>query len=157
MARTSLVVSQVEKNIIKMGGVADTFAIVGFSILDNAQEPNSGFMFIRLKPFADRTTAQTQIDAMIKQVFGMGSHIRSANVLAFNLPPIIGLGTAGGFEYQLDALEGQDPAELSSVVGGMLAAAHGDHRLGQVFQHVHRQQPVAVPRYRPGKGPRRSA
>ena len=52
---------------------------------------------------------------MIGQVFGLGGRIRSANVLAFNLPPIIGLGTAGGFEYQLDALEGQDPAELNSV------------------------------------------
>ncbi len=118
---------------MKMAGVADTFAIVGFSILDSAQEPNSGFMFIRLKPFASRTTAQTQVTAMIGQVFGMGAQIRSANVLAFNLPPIIGLGTAGGFEYQLDALEGQDPSELNSTLNGLLTAARADHRLGQVF------------------------
>ncbi len=133
VARTSAVVRQVETNIGKMAGVADTFAIIGFSILDNAQEPNSGFMFIRLKPFASRTTAQTQITSMIGQVFGMAAGIRSANVLAFNLPPIIGLGTAGGFEYQLDALEGQDPAELNSTLSGLLSAVHADHRLGQVF------------------------
>ena len=35
--------------------------------------------------------------------------IRTASVIAFNLPPIIGLSTTGGFEYQLEALEGQDP------------------------------------------------
>jgi len=133
VARTSSVVSQVEKKIIKMPGVADTFAIVGFSILDNAQESNSGFMFIRLKPFADRTTAQTRINTMIGQVFGMGAGIRSANVLAFNLPPIIGLGTAGGFEYQLDALQGQDPNELNSVLNGLVGAAHSDRHLGPVF------------------------
>ena len=133
VARTSAVVAQVEGRIIKMAGVADTFAIVGFSILDNAQEPNSGFMFIRLKPFSNRTTAQTQITAMIGQVFGIGAGIRSANVLAFNLPPIIGLGTAGGFEYQLDALEGQDPSELNSTLNGLLGAVHADHRLGQTF------------------------
>ncbi len=133
VARTSRVVSQVEKNVIKMAGVQDTFAIVGFSILDNAQEPNSGFMFVRLKPFADRTTTQTQITAMIGQVFGMGAGIRSANVIAFNLPPIIGLGTAGGFEYQLDALQGQDPSELNSTLNGLLAAARSDHRLGPTF------------------------
>ncbi len=133
VARTSQVVSQVEKSVIAMPGVADTFAIVGFSILDSAQEPNSGFMFVRLKPFGDRTTAQTQITAMISQVFGMGANIRSANVLAFNLPPIIGLGTAGGFEYQLDALEGQDPNDLNAALNGLLDAAHGDHRLGKVF------------------------
>ncbi len=63
----------------------------------------------------------------------MGAGIRSANVLAFNLPPIIGLGTAGGFEYQLDALEGQDPSELNSTLNGLLSATHADHRLGRVF------------------------
>jgi len=141
VARTSSVVSQVEKNIIKMPGVADTFAIVGFSILDNAQESNSGFMFIRLKPFADRTTTQTQINAMIGQVFGMGAGIRSANVLAFNLPPIIGLGTAGGFEYQLDALQGQDPNELNSALNGLVGAAHADRHLGPVFSSYSASNP----------------
>ena len=133
VARTSRVVAEVEKNVIKMEGVADTFVIVGFSILDSAQEPNAGFMFVRLKPFSDRTTAQTQITAMIGRIFGMGSQIRSANVLAFNLPPIIGLGTAGGFEYQLDALEGQDPSELNSTLNGLLGAARGDGHIGQIF------------------------
>ncbi len=133
LARTSEVVSQVERNVIRMAGVQDTFAIVGFSILDNAQESNNGFMFVRLKSFADRTTAKTQVAAMIRQVFGMGAHIRSANVIAVNLPPIIGLGTVGGFEYQLDALEGQDPSAINSTLNGLLAAARGDHRLGQVF------------------------
>ena len=32
-------------------------------------------------------------------------------MLPFNLPPIIGLSTSGGFEYQLEALEGQNPAD----------------------------------------------
>ena len=74
VARTSQVMAQVEKNAIKRWqGVADTFAIVGFSILDSAQESNSGFMFVRLKPFADRRSAQTQVAHMIGAVFGMGN------------------------------------------------------------------------------------
>ena len=35
--------------------------------------------------------------------------IRTANIVAFNLPPIIGLSTSGGFEYQLEALGGPGP------------------------------------------------
>jgi hydrophobe/amphiphile efflux-1 (HAE1) family protein len=133
VARSSQVVAEVEKNVKKMPGVANTFAIVGFSILDSAQEPNAGFMFVRLKPFADRTTAMTQIDALIGRVFGMGASIRSANVIAFNLPPIIGLGTAGGFEYQLDALQGQDSSDLFSTMNGLIGAAHADPRIGRIF------------------------
>ena len=48
---------------------------------------------------------------MIGQIFGAAQQIRSANVFPFNLPPIIGLSTSGGFEYQLENLEGRDPTK----------------------------------------------
>ncbi len=54
-------------------------------------------------------------------------------MLPFNLPPIIGLSTSGGFEYQLEALEGQEPAALGSVMSGLIAAANRDPRLTRVF------------------------
>jgi hydrophobe/amphiphile efflux-1 (HAE1) family protein len=133
VSRTSRVVGQVETAVAKMPGVADTFAIVGFSILDSSQEPNNGFMFVRLKPFADRKTVATQVDTLIRNVFALGSQIRSANVLAFNLPPIIGLSTTGGFQYQLEALEGQDPASLFSTMNGLMAAARQTPQIGQIF------------------------
>ena len=43
-------------------------------------------------------------------------------MVAFNLPPIIGLGTGGGFEYQLQDLAGRDPAELGSAMLGLIVA-----------------------------------
>jgi multidrug efflux pump subunit AcrB len=49
------------------------------------------------------------------------------------LPPIIGLSTSGGFEYQLEALEGQDPVRLGAVMQGLVAAANQDPRLARVF------------------------
>ena len=133
VARTSAVVGQMEKEVLKMPGIADTFAIVGFSILDSSQESNSGFMFARLKPFADRSSAETGVNALIKRVFGVGAGIRSASVVAINLPPIIGLATTGGFEYQMDALEGQDPSSINSTMGGLIAAAHQNRDIGQIF------------------------
>jgi hydrophobe/amphiphile efflux-1 (HAE1) family protein len=133
VARTSGVVARLEKTVLKMPGVADTFAIIGFSILDSAQEPNNGFMFVRLKPFADRTTAQTQVTALIGRVFGVGAQLRSANVIAINLPPIIGLATTGGFEYQMDALQGQDPADIASTMNGLIDNARRNPHLGQIF------------------------
>jgi multidrug efflux pump subunit AcrB len=66
-------------------------------------------------------------------MFGMSQQILSASVFPFNLPPIIGLSTGGGFEYQLDALEGQDPQDMASVLGSVLIAANSDHRLSRVF------------------------
>ena len=90
-------------------------------------------MVARLKPFADRKAAADSAQALIRRIFGGGAQIRQANVLPFNLPPIIGLSTSGGFEYQLEALEGQDPAAIGSVTSGLIAAANRDPRLTRVF------------------------
>jgi isopentenyl diphosphate isomerase/L-lactate dehydrogenase-like FMN-dependent dehydrogenase len=43
-----------------------------------------------------------------------------------NLPPIICLSTSGGFEHQLEALEGQPPTQLGSVMQGLIGAANQD-------------------------------
>jgi multidrug efflux pump len=53
--------------------------------------------------------------------------------VAFNFPAIIGLSTGGGFEYVLEALEGQEPASINSVMGGVIAAANADASLARVF------------------------
>ena len=133
VARTSEVTKQVEALLKKESAVDHVLSIIGFSLLDGASEPNSAFMVARMKPFADRRAATDSVQAAIRQTFGAGSQIRQANVLPFNLPPIIGLSTSGGFEYQLDALEGQDPAALGSVTSGLISAANRDPRLTRVF------------------------
>ena len=88
---------------------------------------------LRLKPFADRTAAADKVQAVIGRMFGQLQQIRSANVFPFNLPPIIGLSTSGGFEYQLQNLQGADPAAMGSVMNGLLAAANADPAMTRVF------------------------
>src|SRR6266850_3323008 len=133
VARTGEVTKQVEALLKQMPAVEHTLSIIGFSLLDGASEPNNAFMVARLKPFADRKAAADSVQALIGRTFALGSQIRQANVLPFNLPPIIGLSTSGGFEYQLEALEGQNPATMGSVTSGLIAAANQDPRLAQVF------------------------
>ncbi|WP_454617813.1 efflux RND transporter permease subunit [Bradyrhizobium cenepequi] len=133
VARTSQVTKQVEALLKNMPQVEHVLSIIGFSLLDGASEPNSAFMVARMKPFADRQAAADSVQATIRRMFGEGAQIRQANILPFNLPPIIGLSTSGGFEYQLDALEGQDPAALGSTMTGLINAANRDPRLARVF------------------------
>jgi hydrophobe/amphiphile efflux-1 (HAE1) family protein len=133
VARTSEVTKQVEDLLKQIPAVEHTLSIIGFSLLDGASEPNNAFMVARLKPFADRKAAADSVHTLIGRTFALGSQIRQANVLPFNLPPIIGLSTSGGFEYQLEALEGQDPATMGSVASGLIDAANRDPRLARVF------------------------
>jgi hydrophobe/amphiphile efflux-1 (HAE1) family protein len=131
--RTKATVKQVEKLLLGMPQVADTFAVIGFSLLDGGNESNNAFMVVKLKPFADRTAVSDSAQALIRQVFVQGQQIRSASVIAFNLPPIIGLSTSGGFEYQMEALEGQDPVQNASVMQGLIAAGNKSPLLTRVF------------------------
>jgi hydrophobe/amphiphile efflux-1 (HAE1) family protein len=133
VSRTSETVRQVEAVLKAMPGVQDTFAVVGFSLLDQANESNAGFLLAKLKPFEDRRDAAASAQALIRKMFADGQQIRTASIVPFNLPPIIGLSTSGGFEYQLEALEGQDPVKLGSVMQGVIAAANQDKRLARVF------------------------
>ena len=133
VSRTSETVKGLEEMLLKLPQIAHTFSVVGYSFLDTVSEPNAGFMVVALKPFADRTAVADSVQAMIGGVFGAARQIRTANVIAFNLPPIIGLSTSGGFEYDLEALQGQDPTVMGGVAQGLIGAANGNKQLSRVF------------------------
>ena len=59
--------------------------------------------------------------------------IGGGTVLPLAPPPIIGLGTGGGFTYVLEDLRGGDPQALAQVVRGLTVAANQDPRLSRVF------------------------
>ena len=59
--------------------------------------------------------------------------IEGAIAFPFNLPPILGLGSTGGFQYALEALQGQSPTDVAGVMNAMLVAANQQPELAGVF------------------------
>jgi hydrophobe/amphiphile efflux-1 (HAE1) family protein len=141
LQRTSNAVRSVEKLLGDMPQVQDVFTILGYSLLDSAAESNAAFVVAKLKPFGDRRGATDSAQALIGKIFAEGTQIRTAMVLPFNLPPIIGLSTSGGFEYQLEALEGQDPVVIGRTLQGLVASANQDKRLARVFSTYTTENP----------------
>ena len=133
VTRTRQVVERVEAVARSIPQIQNVLSIVGFSLLDAGNQSNAGFMVMRMKPFADRPATADKVQALIGRMFGGVQAIQSAVIFPFNLPPIIGLSTGGGFEYQLQNLEGREPAEMGGVLNGLLAAANQDPRLNRVF------------------------
>ena len=133
VTRTREVVRRVEDVAKSIPQIQNVLSIVGFSLLDGGNQSNAAFMVLRMKPFADRKEAGDKVQALIGRMFGGVQQIRSATIFPFNLPPIIGLSTGGGFEYQLQNLEGREPAEMGGVLNGLLAAANQDPKLNRVF------------------------
>jgi hydrophobe/amphiphile efflux-1 (HAE1) family protein len=133
VSRTSDAVQGIEALLKSIPQVENVFSVTGFSIIDGVNEPNTALVVPTLKPFADRAGAANSAQALIARMFGQGQQIRTATIIPFNLPPIIGLSTTGGFEYELEALEGQEPAAMNSVMQGLIANANGDPQLARVF------------------------
>ncbi|MFZ1429385.1 MAG: multidrug efflux RND transporter permease subunit [Geminicoccaceae bacterium] len=131
--RTAVVVERIEGILKDIPGVADISSVVGYSTLDALSKSNSAYFIVLLKPFAERTGEGEDVNSIIAKVRAQGAAIREANIVPFNVPPIIGLGTGGGFEYQLLDQRGGDPADLAAVARGLIFAANQDPKLRAVF------------------------
>ncbi len=131
--RTLGVAERVEAMLLETEGIADVSTVVGYSFIDGLAKSNSGFFIVVLKPFEERKTAGSSVQRIIPRLRQQFAAIREANVIPFNLPPIIGLGTGSGFEYQLLDLRGGEAAELAAVARGMIFAANQSSVLRAVF------------------------
>jgi hydrophobe/amphiphile efflux-1 (HAE1) family protein len=86
-----------------------------------------------LKPWDQRTRPDQQLEGIIGQAMGRLSTISSANSFAFAPPPIFGLGTTGGIDFRLQALEDQPPHEIAAATMGLVIAANQNPALMRVF------------------------
>ena len=80
-----------------------------------------------------RTDPAQSAQAIIARLRPQMAAIQGAIAFPFNLPPILGLGSTGGFQYVLEALQGQSPTDVAAVLGGLLVAANGQPELAGVF------------------------
>jgi multidrug efflux pump len=140
--RTEAVANQLTAQIEKLPQVAHVITVIGFSILDGASESNSAFFVVRLKSFADRPGAANGADAVIAKVNQIGLQMRDATVHAFNLPPIIGLSTNGGFQYELENTDGASQQRMQSVLNALIVAANQDKRLSNVYTTYNSDNPT---------------
>ncbi|MGH7090839.1 MAG: efflux RND transporter permease subunit, partial [Stellaceae bacterium] len=131
--RTQEVVKQVEEIIRPIPGVQGVLSVVGYDFIDGLASSNQAFFVIRLKPYEERRNAAESAGAIIARLRPQLASIPEAIVFPFNLPPILGLGSTGGFQYALEALQGQTPQDLAATMGGLLVAANQQPELAAVF------------------------
>jgi HAE1 family hydrophobic/amphiphilic exporter-1 len=131
--RTETVVKQVEDIVRPIPGVEGVLSVVGLNFIDYVASSNQGFFVIRLKPYELRTDPAQSASAIVARLRPLLAAIPGAIAFPFNLPPIIGLGNTGGFQYVLEALQGQTPTDLAAVLRGLLVTANSQPELAGVF------------------------
>src|SRR6202011_3368529 len=97
---------------------------VSVQLPDGASVSRTGEAVQRIEALLKSMPQVQNVFAVIGRVFGEGQQIRTASIIPFNLPPIIGLSTTGGFEYELEGLEGQEPGVMKGVMKGLIANAN---------------------------------
>jgi len=130
---TSEVVNQVEEIILKEPEVVGTFAVGGFSFSGNTA--NSALIFTTLKPWDERKRPDQAVQAIIGKLFGAFAAIPEARIFPVNPPAIQGLGSFGGFSFQLQDRRGNESLEpLLQSFGQILGQANQPGSgLSQVF------------------------
>ncbi len=131
--RTETVVKQVEDIVTPIPGVEGVLSVVGLNFIDYIASSNQAFFVIRLKPYEARTDPAQSAGAIITRLRPQMAAIKGAIAFPFNLPPILGLGSTGGFQYVLEALQGQPPSDLAAALRGLLVAANGQPEVAGVF------------------------
>ena len=81
-------------------GVLVWAALVGYSMIDAARS-NLATLFVPLKPWEERLARGRSREVIMKELTGKFQKIYDGLVFTYTLPPVLGLGTGGGFEMQL--------------------------------------------------------
>lgn len=133
VARTSEVMRAAEAIVKEDPAVDEYTSIIGLNFIDSYSQPNAGFMIVTFKPFEERKAKGMGAKDVIARLGPKFRQIQGGTVVPLAPPPIVGLGTGGGFSYVLEDLRGGDPKELAQAVRGLTVAANQDPRLQRVF------------------------
>ncbi len=98
--------------------VKHTFVVSGFDLIGGGNKPNAGTMFIPLHDWSER---EAKAQDLAGKFMGFGMMQPDGLGLVFNPPPIMGLGTAGGFEVYVQNRVDGDARKLAEVVQNFMA------------------------------------
>ncbi|MFA5957283.1 efflux RND transporter permease subunit [Hyphomicrobium sp.] len=122
LERTDAVAQQVRDILQGTPGVDIVGSISGLNFLTNAAQSNSAVEFAILKPWNERPPEQSASN-LVAAVRGKLLMIPDAFALSFDPPSIPGLGTTGGFEFQVEDLTGRGSAALNDATQALIAEA----------------------------------
>jgi hydrophobe/amphiphile efflux-1 (HAE1) family protein len=99
--------------------VFHAFAISGFDLIGGGEKTNAGTIFLPLKDWDERSVGA---EALTGRLMGATAPYPQGMCFVVNPPPIRGIGTAGGFEFYLQAREDDNPVRLGQVTDEFIAA-----------------------------------
>jgi HAE1 family hydrophobic/amphiphilic exporter-1 len=132
LQRTDATCKKIEEIIKKTPGVEHYQTIVGLSLMSIAQNTYSGFFFVTLKEWKDRTTKEEHYQAVMAHLNRELAKLPQAVAFAFPPPAIQGIGLAGGATMVLQDRAGKPISFLAENVNKFLEAARKRPEMARV-------------------------
>ncbi|MBB3997572.1 efflux RND transporter permease subunit [Aureimonas pseudogalii] len=120
LQRTTEAMLEIGDILAETEGVNSYVLNAGYSLLQSSQRTSGGLGIVTLKPWGERP----DLFAILGELRGKFAAIPGVQVAAFPPPPIPGLGSVGGFTFELTAENGQDPTEVAQVAASFVSAAN---------------------------------
>lgn len=125
LAYTSGLADQAQAILAKEPTVVGSFAVTGFSFSGNAA--NYGLIFAALKPFSERKGDDQSAAALVARLRPKLFMIQGGFVVAFEPPAIQGLGSFGGFQFELQDTGHNTLTDLAKVANEIVADSRSGH------------------------------
>jgi len=114
-------------------GVESAVAFPGLSINGFTNSSSAGIVFATLKPFDERRSPELSAGAIAGALNQKYAAIQEAFIAVFPPPPVMGLGTVGGFKMQIEDRGAVGYAELNAAAAAFMEAAAKTPELGPMF------------------------
>jgi len=121
--RTDEVIRKMSEITLNQPGVDTAIAFPGLSVNGFTNSSNAGIVFVGLKPFEERRTPELSGNAIAMQLNQKFAGIGEAFIAMFPPPPVQGLGTIGGFKFQIQDRAGLGYGALDEATKAFLAKA----------------------------------
>ncbi len=131
--RTEDVIKRMSDIALKQPGVENAIAFPGLSINGFTNSPNNGIVFVALKDFDQRKDASLSANAIAAELNGKFAGIQDAYMAIFPPPPVMGLGTIGGFRLQVQDRGNLGYDELYKQTQNIIAKSRSVPELAGLF------------------------
>ena len=131
--RSEDVIRQMSAIALKQPGVEHAVAFPGLSINGFTNSTNAGIVFVTLKPFEERRDPSLSAGAIAAALNQKYAAIQDAYIAVFPPPPVMGLGTIGGFRVQIEDRGDRGFDELYKQSQGLIAASQKVPALAGAF------------------------
>jgi multidrug efflux pump len=127
--QTQLALDEVTNYLLhqESAAVADTLAINGLNFSGRGQ--NQGQIFVRFKDWSERKTSDLTVPAVLARTAAHFAHFQQATVVPINPPSIPALGTASGFDLELQDRAGVGHQKLIEARDELIGMARSDPNL----------------------------